>query len=106
MSAQHTPGPWRIERQRAPNGGTYYRIYDADDANAVIAQVIGDGRIEYHENASLIAAAPDLLAALQECITDDGATCWNSRAYAERRIRYISDLAHAAIAKATGGDHV
>jgi hypothetical protein len=65
-TAQHTPGPWHIEKQRAPNGATYYRIHDTDDIRAVIAQVIGDGRIEYHENVRLIAAAPDLLAALQD----------------------------------------
>lgn len=64
MSA-HTPGPWKLETQRAPNGGTYYRIYDHEDANAVISQVIGDGRIEYHANARLIAAAPELLEALK-----------------------------------------
>ena len=53
----HTPGPWRIEKNRAPNGSSYYRIYDKDEAHNVIAQVIGDGRVEYHENAQYIVHA-------------------------------------------------
>ena len=52
---------------------------------------------------NLRGAAPGLLAALQECLTSDGAACWSKREYAEKRIRYIDQIARAAIAKATGG---
>ena len=100
---QHTPGPWKLETQRAPNGGTYYRIYDYENAGNVIAQVIGDGRIEYHENARLIAAAPDLLTALENllhihvALVESGdAGNWDAETETE-----VID-ARAAIAKAKG----
>ena len=56
------------------------------------------------------AAAPELLEALMECIAEDGAHCFSSKHEdreaaldaCERRIHAISDLARAAIAKATG----
>jgi hypothetical protein len=54
------------------------------------------------ENARLIAAVPELLAALQECITDDNAMAWTDKMLAFRRLHAISDTARAAIAKATG----
>jgi hypothetical protein len=57
-------------------------------------------------NARLIAAAPDLLAALELCITSEGAACFSDMnshpEYMQRRLYAISDLARAAIAKATG----
>lgn len=56
--------------------------------------------------ANALTAAPDLLEALRECITDQGAVCFVRRdmhpEYMDRRLNYISDLARAAIAKATG----
>ena len=62
---------------------------------------------ESEANARLIASAPELLAALQECITEEGATCFAHKdthpEYMERRINYITNLARAAIANAEGG---
>lgn len=44
----------------------------------------------------------DLLAALAECVTDDpGSACFNT-GKKTRRLMAISDIARAAIAKATG----
>ena len=91
----HTPGPWKVEKQRALNGGTYYRIYDTDDAHSVIAQVIGDGRIEYHDNARLMAAAPDLLEALENLLFRA------AQFYGEIPLDAIR-AARAALAKAKG----
>lgn len=55
---------------------------------------------------ALHEAAPELLAALHECVTDDGATCLT---HAESRpdwlvgrIHTISNIARAAISKAEG----
>ncbi len=62
----------------------------------------GQGQEIGQANARLIAAAPDLLQALEECITNDGAPAWNDKMMAFRRLHAISDIARAAIAKAKG----
>lgn len=93
MGTKHTPGPWELKKTRArievatPARGGCYAFTHNDEANA-----------------RLIASAPDLLAALQECVTDDNATCivTNDVAYMIRRLRAINAMARAAIAKATG----
>lgn len=65
----HTPGPWTVGRESVPFGGTDINItspkYRKDvNANHVIASLrtISD---QWEANANLIAAAPDLLAALK-----------------------------------------
>jgi hypothetical protein len=85
----HTPGPWTIQ-------GAYI---GTDDAH--VAQVKGEGRgvnsQRAEANSMLIAAAPDLLAALEELIAEmyefhnQNTEGWN--------------MARAAIAKATGACH-
>ena len=66
MSTTFTPGPWILEKLRAPNGGAYYRIFEPGaDVTVCLAQVIFSGNEAYHENARLIAAAPELLAELK-----------------------------------------
>ncbi len=40
-----------------------------------------------------------IIEALKECVTEDGAVCWRSREYAEKRIRYIDQIARAALDK-------
>ncbi len=55
----HTPGPWGVER----DGFSIYM------SNQVVATAIAPDGASIHEqraNASLIAAAPDLLAALEQ----------------------------------------
>jgi hypothetical protein len=81
MDAQHTPGPWGLIGKQ----GT--AIWAGD---SIIATV--EGARAFHSiaraNAQLIAAAPDLLAALHNMLEDGDST---DRAQAIR-----------AIAKATG----
>lgn len=59
---KHTPGPWRI------HGDLYI---EADD-NLILARVEKfmsiNGHATQKANQRLIAAAPDLLAALKECV--------------------------------------
>ena len=72
---QHTPGPWRIGEYRTGisdswrEGESLYErsIYSADQIKiAVCDQWIGDKEsAEAKANAALIAAAPELLAALE-----------------------------------------
>ena len=85
MSTQHTPGPWRIGTT-PPNGeqtiGTQQGL--------MVAVATTGANTPTEANARLIAAAPDLLEALQNllkssCIDGD-----------------IAIEAKAAIAKATG----
>jgi len=74
-----------------------------DNGRRTIAETI---TAPHEEHARLIAAAPELLEALQECITDAGATCFkngmNRATLMTRRLMAINDIARAAIAKATG----
>jgi hypothetical protein len=84
MQTQHTPGPWR-------NG--WGKIVDADGKAICMVTYRKAG-----DNANLLAAAPDLLAALQSAAADvESRTALGLDApawYAQAR---------AAIAKATGG---
>lgn len=83
-AASHTPGPWSL----LPVGGNR-RLIDPG-----IGEVYGLGRTP-DANARLIAAAPDLLAALKEYTDRHEAAC-DPRGLPEY------DQACAAITKATG----
>lgn len=52
-------------------------------------------------DARLIAAAPELLEALGDCVTVPGALAERSHEFALRRLKSITETARAAIAKAT-----
>lgn len=60
MSQHHTPGPWRYVQR--PNGLVHIVTADLDTTVAIIP-VSRDTT-----NAHLLAAAPDLLAALEMCV--------------------------------------
>lgn len=98
--ARHTPGPWRIAEpvrgMRGPEAATGDKIIvGADHVIPAIVYEFGDtGKA----NARLIAAAPDLLAALElalRCLDTDGRTSASAALNAAGR---------AAIAKATEGE--
>ncbi|WP_139384302.1 hypothetical protein [Bosea thiooxidans] len=89
--AKHTPGPWRAELQTTnyrSGAKTLCITKDCDTGVAqTIAQIVGiDAR---QANARLIAAAPELLEALED-ICDTLGECG------------MTVKARAAIAKATG----
>ena len=101
MTDKHTPGPWRIVDEI---GGDLY-VRDVGGVIAFCAKPMRwegqDDRYtsemaECHANARLIAAAPDLLAALEKCV--EHLRCV--------REGYSSispeDIARAAISKAKG----
>ncbi len=77
-TTRHTPGPWHATKVRA-HGGTYYRVFSDRDKGAEphnqtyghIANVFGDYQCvgTPDGNANLIAAAPDLLAALETLVS-------------------------------------
>jgi hypothetical protein len=90
MSAKHTPGPWVAEcRHVSYPGGEWPK--DEFLQWEVKGPLLPWGRGDFYQSdALLIAAAPDLLAALQNLENDDGSIpdhAWS--------------LVQAAIAKAT-----
>jgi hypothetical protein len=79
MNTPHTPGPWIKE------GGTVCQV----DTLQTICKTSGKDEAAQSANARLIAAAPELLEALQECVRilaeftqyddDDGSVEGNAR---------------------------
>ena len=85
---KHTPGPWRVETERA-----YIQITPTD--NVAICELWRRGNPELEmANARLIAAAPDLLEALEMLAAVDFG--------ADGSVERGALLARIAIAKATG----
>jgi hypothetical protein len=89
----HTPGPWKMDRDGAILASDYEKFPGKKDGIARIVCDVRDSEkwgMEHERavaNGYLIAAAPDLLAALKLMMRDD------SRSFA---------MARAAIAKAEG----
>lgn len=112
--SKHTPGPWSAELMKIgtiKRGTSAYVLLDGDEYN--IAMISSwksqpDTAAEAEANARLIAAAPELLEALEALL--------NADLYADGEgIHFIKNadtadgeravqMARAAIAKATGGD--
>lgn len=71
MDTKHTPGPWRITK--SPHAIEYSHFIDTDTLREPgdcheVATIHGTCNPDTERaNAALIAAAPDLLAALEEC---------------------------------------
>lgn len=63
----YTPGPWEAHKSG---------VYAAGEADICIAKRHPQAGDEWPENAALIAAAPDLLAALEQC-REYLAQCWS-----------------------------
>jgi hypothetical protein len=98
-TAQHTPGPWHAI---AHPSGTFEIL--GDDTYPVLR--IRGGMTPTNSNASLIAAAPDLLAALRYLVGADDdiqANRGNKSDQAMNRLAAL-DTAAQAIAKATGAN--
>jgi len=93
----YIPGPWVVEWSTrsgySDSGVKGWHVDNGDAGEPVICEIPDDERADGSSraaNARLIAAAPDLLAALKEvvAISDRKHDAW--------------DKAHAAIAKAQG----
>lgn len=85
MSAQHTPGPWRLNKgNRKPIIG--FDVKDGGPLLPIVPEVHGYSVAEAKRNARLISAAPEMLAALEHV--------------ASGKSGYL-DKVRAAIAKAT-----
>jgi hypothetical protein len=95
---QHTPGPWRVGKD-----GNIHETFLLAELRGIYT--------EKEANARLIAAAPELLAALRECalLAEYGTTglgkCKSDALSAEKATALrlaVSTIARAAIAKAEG----
>lgn len=112
--SKHTPGPWTVVNSRG--------ILDIVHEGDLLAQVWSvrpgcDGNLPADSNASLMAAAPDLLEALESFVALSSYTHseWDADNDARvgkmllalsgslRGYRADIDKIHAAIAKAKGG---
>ena len=94
--SKHTPGPWAVE---LPYGepGVYVTAAPPRGTNPLICRMSGPVQTaEAVANARLIAAAPDLLAALENLRL--GVVNWISRGVSEEDL----EAAEAAINKAKG----
>ena len=95
MKTQHIPGPWRV----TAHGGGEYTVEAHTETVATSVDETGEecAWAEHTEaNARLIAAAPDLLEALQASLK-----------LIELSVPFEGEVtrkARAAIAKATGGE--
>lgn len=65
---KHTAGPWEAVPEVTSGDNFLHSIYEADYKGLLIARCDQNG--EYLEHARLIAAAPDLLAALKSLLFD------------------------------------
>ncbi len=99
----HTPGPWHTGKSSLD------RLIYADSEHAFDLAIVRNGGndSEVDANANLIAASPEMLTALEECVTDDDARAMtdesrNAASIARRRLDAINKVVRAAIAKARG----
>lgn len=97
---KHTPGPWRASPDQDARGWHGWRI--DSDSRALMAWAAWPSEeerdsTEAESTARLIAAAPDLLAALLHVMPHVGTN------YSGKQRYDILEPARAAIAKATGG---
>ena len=74
MNAKHTPGPWNIGSSDLPvSRMSIHCKGHKDSCHSTVALMVSRGAIgishdEEFANARLIAAAPDLLKALEDCV--------------------------------------
>ena len=77
---RYTPGPWRVGDTEDKENFLQKPIW-SDERRAVVAYVVGStnpmldwysGAYNYHVNAHIIAAAPELLEALEAIMENDG----------------------------------
>ena len=97
MNTKHTPGPWHVDRdafERAARlrGGDNMRLILRWDAFA------RRGSIEAEANARLIAAAPDLLEALQMLSETAGRVAQGAPVVDERGLNTLAHSISAALA--------
>ena len=98
MSTQHTPGPWKVKAgTNAVLAGRKQICSHVNAASALTVNMVKDYEIA-QANARLIAAAPDLLGALQNMLAQYNTV----HGTGDMEMQSAIDFAHKAIAKARG----
>ena len=95
MNAKHTPGPWTVPANGhviAPKPYSVVIAFMPESSDSIQGMDVIDA------NARLIAAAPDLLQALQGLVS----SCELNLDELEPDTHAMLDCARAALAKATG----
>jgi hypothetical protein len=111
--SKHTPGPWYVGTEFMDQGRHIYAAQKVCDEEGyewhpLIACTDDDERlVDWEANAVLIAAAPDLLEALQELLASDRAKPFeivgrDTDGHPLNAAGVARKKARAAIAKATG----
>lgn len=109
MKTNHTPGPWRIDYNGKDSADAVPRIKGNSVENVAFIPAYEHPRPEMQANARLIAAAPDLLGALEKCsaLLDAVIVAGKCAAFADLTESPMGNIidpaseARAAIAKAT-----
>jgi hypothetical protein len=86
----HTPGPWTFDRA-IPADDTVSRIVRAGDDHIAVVMDLDGAAQEAVDNARLIAAAPQMLRALQRLTRPD-----DGRGPADDDLAYALDVIRAA----------
>ena len=104
MGIKHTPGPWYV------GSGTYegrniYSVASVTDDEGftyqpIVASAEDDGIKCWDANARLIAAAPDLLEALEDAVIDFDNWAAHEDNHPHEHLVAWAEKARAAIAKA------
>lgn len=95
MSAQHTPGPWAVEKR-------YGDVVDVNGRTLCVHGMALTSTEEAKANSLLMAAAPELLATLQELVADIADRFDMDSPSTNPGIKSAIAEARAAIAKAEG----
>lgn len=98
---QHTPAPWTIV-EYGDDDVSALVIHRGETENRICFMATPGSRDDpaiIAADASLIAAAPDLLSIARRWVALDGGA-WHSERYARERTKLLFDTA-AAVAKAT-----
>lgn len=110
--SEHTPGPWRHDKARSMGGAPVVTGDTCWLGNVrVVAKVIyhnGSEDPEVEANAALIAAAPDLLEALEKIVEyiEDKKHIYFTNTECGNALGHVRSVAKVSIAKAKGkGQH-
>lgn len=100
----HTPGPWRvIDLEPQGYGDPKFVTNEIECVDGrVVASVIHDSFDEYSMNATLIAAAPDLLEALEKGVIRLEGNLGDDRHMGRGSMTYLLEIFQEAIARAKG----
>ncbi len=110
---KHTPGPWRLSEDCGvcEGMGCFLVMTPANlraEGEGIVCGVVEIDQQVWPEigcaeaNARLIAAAPDLLAALELANDELCRATWHLRSKTPKSVNEAVDVARAAIAKAKG----